>query len=121
VRRASLDELPELFSVLSGDMSLVGPRPLIPEYLDLYTDQQKHRHDIKPGLTGLAQVSGRRNLTLSQRLALDVEYVNEWSLGLDCLILLRTVGTLCRPGDVQGQRLEDVDDIGYIESRRAHE
>ncbi|MEI8082093.1 MAG: sugar transferase [Actinomycetes bacterium] len=116
LRRTSLDELPELFGVLVGKMSLVGPRPLVPEYLPLFTPDQRRRHDMRPGMTGLAQVSGRRDLTLSQRLSLDTEYVDAWSLGLDLRILWRTIVVVLRPGDVEGQTLADVDDIGFIAS-----
>jgi lipopolysaccharide/colanic/teichoic acid biosynthesis glycosyltransferase len=91
LRRTSLDELPELWNVLKGDMSLVGPRPLLIEYLDRYTPQQARRHEVKPGITGLAQVSGRNALSWEDRLALDVWYVDHWSLWLDLKILARTV------------------------------
>jgi lipopolysaccharide/colanic/teichoic acid biosynthesis glycosyltransferase len=91
LRRLSVDELPELWNVLKGDMSLVGPRPLLMQYLDRYTPQQARRHEVKPGITGLAQVSGRNALSWEDRLALDVWYVNHWSLWLDVKILARTV------------------------------
>jgi lipopolysaccharide/colanic/teichoic acid biosynthesis glycosyltransferase len=91
LRRASLDELPELWSVLKGEMSLVGPRPLLVEYLDLYTPEQARRHDVKPGLTGLTQVSGRNALSWEDRLALDVWYVDNHSVWLDMKILGKTV------------------------------
>ena len=91
LRRWSLDELPELWNILKGDMSLVGPRPLLMEYLDLYTEEQMRRHEMRPGLTGLAQVSGRNNQTWEDRLALDVWYVDHWSLWLDIRILVATV------------------------------
>jgi sugar transferase EpsL len=91
LRRTSLDELPELWNVLKGDMSLVGPRPLLIEYLDRYTPQQARRHEVKPGITGVAQVSGRNALSWEDRLVLDVWYVDHWSLWLDLKILARTV------------------------------
>lgn len=91
LRRWSLDELPELWNVLRGDMSLVGPRPLLVDYLDLYTDEQMRRHEMRPGLTGLAQVSGRNDQSWETRLALDVWYVDHWSLWLDLKILATTV------------------------------
>jgi sugar transferase EpsL len=91
LRRWSLDELPELWNVLRGDMSLVGPRPLLVEYLDRYTAEQARRHEVKPGVTGLAQVKGRNDLSWEERLALDVWYVDNWSLWLDLKILSRTV------------------------------
>jgi sugar transferase EpsL len=91
LRSWSLDELLELWNVLRGDMSLVGPRPLLIEYLDLYTDEQMRRHEMRPGLTGLAQVSGRNDQSWDDRLALDVWYVNNWSLWLDIRILAATI------------------------------
>lgn len=91
LRRTSLDELPELWNILRGEMSLVGPRPLLMEYLPLYSPEQARRHDVKPGLTGLAQVSGRQLLGFDDRFALDVWYVDNWSLSLDLKILARTL------------------------------
>lgn len=90
LRASSLDELPELFNVLRGDMSLVGPRPLLMEYLPLYTPQQNRRHEVRPGLTGWAQVNGRNGLSWEEKFALDVWYVDHWSLWLDAKILLLT-------------------------------
>jgi len=99
LRSSSLDELPELLNVVRGDMSLVGPRPLIPAYLERYTPEQARRHEVRPGITGLAQVSGRNAISWEERLALDVEYVDGWSLRLDLWILWRTVAiTLRREG-----------------------
>src|ERR1043165_2526201 len=92
LRSTSLDELPELWNVLRGDMSLVGPRPLLTEYLDRYTPAQMRRHDVRPGITGLAQVNGRNALTWEQKFAYDVEYVERCSLALDASILVRTIG-----------------------------
>jgi sugar transferase EpsL len=94
LRRASLDELPELWNVLRGEMSLVGPRPLLMPYLDRYTPEQARRHAVKPGLTGWAQVNGRNALSWEERLALDTWYVDHWSLALDLRILARTVGAV---------------------------
>jgi lipopolysaccharide/colanic/teichoic acid biosynthesis glycosyltransferase len=91
LRATSLDELPELWNVLRGDMSLVGPRPLLMQYLDRYTPAQARRHDVRPGITGLAQVSGRNELEWEARFMLDVEYVDRCSAALDARILLRTV------------------------------
>lgn len=96
LRATSLDELPELWNVLKGDMSLVGPRPLLMEYLGRYTSKQARRHDVKPGLTGLAQVSGRNALSWDEKLALDVWYVDHWSLRLDLAILARTLWQVAR-------------------------
>jgi len=91
MRETSLDELPELLNVLRGDMSLVGPRPLLVAYLDRYTPEQARRHEVRPGLTGLAQVSGRNATTWEQRFALDVEYVDSRTMALDLRIIGRTV------------------------------
>lgn len=91
LRSTSLDELPELFNVLKGEMSLVGPRPLLVEYLDLYSDEQKKRHKMRPGITGWAQVNGRNSISWSEKLNLDVEYVENFNLLLDIKILFMTV------------------------------
>jgi len=91
LRSTSLDELPELWNVLKGDMSLVGPRPLLIEYLDLYSAEQSRRHEVRPGITGWAQVKGRNSLSWREKFALDVWYVDHRSMLLDCKILLLTV------------------------------
>jgi sugar transferase EpsL len=91
LRSTSLDELPELFNVLKGEMSLVGPRPLLMEYLDRYTPEQARRHEVKPGITGWAQMKGRNTLTWERKFELDIWYVDHWSLWLDLTILGLTV------------------------------
>lgn len=91
LRSTSLDELPELWNVLKGEMSLVGPRPLLMQYLDRYTPEQARRHEVKPGLTGWAQVNGRNALSWEERFRLDVYYVDHWSLGFDLRILGLTI------------------------------
>jgi lipopolysaccharide/colanic/teichoic acid biosynthesis glycosyltransferase len=91
LRATSLDELPELWNVLRGEMSLVGPRPLLLEYLDRYTPEQARRHEVRPGVTGWAQVNGRNALTWEEKFRLDVWYVDHWTLWLDLRILARTV------------------------------
>lgn len=91
LRRTSLDELPELWNVLRGDMSLVGPRPLLMQYLDRYTPEQRRRHEVLPGLTGWAQIHGRNAIDWDKRLALDIWYVDHQSFWLDLKILLQTV------------------------------
>ena len=91
LRRTSLDELPELLNVLKGEMSLVGPRPLLMRYLPRYTPEQNRRHAVLPGITGLAQVSGRNNLSWDDKFAIDVQYVDQGSLWLDIKVLLLTV------------------------------
>jgi lipopolysaccharide/colanic/teichoic acid biosynthesis glycosyltransferase len=94
LRSTSLDELPELWNVLRGDMSLVGPRPLLMEYLPLYSERQARRHEVRPGLTGWAQVNGRNAANWERRLELDVWYVENQSFSLDLVILWRTVQTV---------------------------
>ena len=94
LRRTSLDELPTLWNVLRGDMSLVGPRPLLPAYLARYSPEQRRRHEVKPGITGLAQVEGRNDLAWEQQFALDVWYVDHRSPALDARILARTVSAV---------------------------
>ena len=91
LRASSIDELPELWNVVRGDMSLVGPRPLLPEYLETYSAEERRRHDMRPGVTGWAVVNGRNSLLFKDRLAFDVWYVDHWSLGLDANILAKTV------------------------------
>jgi lipopolysaccharide/colanic/teichoic acid biosynthesis glycosyltransferase len=92
LRAVSLDELPQLFNVLKGDMSLIGPRPLLMQYIGRYTPEQARRHDVKPGITGWAQVNGRNVLSWEDRFALDVWHVDHQSIGLDLQILIRTLG-----------------------------
>lgn len=103
LRRTSLDELPELWNVLKGDMSLVGPRPLLMEYLDRYTPEQMRRHDVRPGITGLAQISGRNNLPWEHKFDLDVWYVDHWSLWLDVRILFRTIRKVIRKEGISAE------------------
>ena len=91
LRSTSLDELPELFNVLKGDMSLVGPRPLLVEYLKLYSKEQNKRHNMKPGITGLAQINGRNSISWSEKLKYDVEYVDNFNILLDVKILFITI------------------------------
>ena len=99
LRSTSLDELPELWNILKGDMSFVGPRPLLVQYLSLYSDEQRHRHDVRPGLTGLAMIHGRDNLNWNDKFAYDLQYVEQQSFLLDMKILLWTVViTLKREG-----------------------
>jgi lipopolysaccharide/colanic/teichoic acid biosynthesis glycosyltransferase len=96
LRSSSLDELPELWNVLKGDMSLVGPRPLLPEYLEHYTPEQRRRHDVRPGITGLAQVQGRNELSWDEKFKSDVSYVDELSFALDVKIIAKTVVSVLR-------------------------
>jgi len=91
LRSSSLDELLELFNIVKGDMSIIGPRPLLVEYLPLYNEKQKHRHDARPGLSGLAQVSGRNAISWEEKFELDIYYVENISFTLDCKIILQTI------------------------------
>jgi len=100
LRSTSIDELPELWNILKGDMSVVGPRPLLVRYLSYYTDKEKHRHDVRPGLTGLAQVNGRNLLNWDDRLALDVEYCITCSFMKDLLIILKTLQKVLLRNDI---------------------
>lgn len=101
LRASSLDELPELLNIFAGHMSIVGPRPLLVEYLPYYTAEEKHRHDVRPGLTGLAQVNGRNNLTWEQKFAYDLNYVKHISFATDVKIILQTVLKVFARADVQ--------------------
>jgi sugar transferase EpsL len=113
LRSSSLDELPELFNVLKGEMSLVGPRPLLWEYLERYTPEQARRHEVRPGITGWAQVNGRQNIKFSKRLEYDVWYVDHQSFVLDLKILFLTFyRVLQQEGVKSGQDIQEVDDLG---------
>lgn len=103
VRRLSLDELPQLLNIIKGDMAFIGPRPLLPEYLPLYSKQQMRRHEVLPGLTGLAQVSGRNALTWSEKFDLDVYYVDNKSIWLDIEIVVKTILKMVRLHRVASQ------------------
>jgi lipopolysaccharide/colanic/teichoic acid biosynthesis glycosyltransferase len=103
LRNSSLDELPGLWSVLKGDMSLVGPRPLLTEYLPLYSPEQARRHDVKPGITGWAQINGRNNISWQEKFALDVWYVDNQNLWLDIKILFLTIKKVCKQADINAK------------------
>jgi sugar transferase EpsL len=112
LRKTSLDELPQLWNVLRGDMSLVGPRPLLMEYLPNYTAEHIRRHAVYPGITGWAQIHGRNESKFSERVRLDLWYVEHWSLWLDVRILARTLLKVVRASGVQhGQSAEEYDDL----------
>ena len=100
LRNTSLDELPELINILKGDMSVIGPRPLLVQYLPYYTEVERHRHDVRPGLSGLAQVNGRNNVTWEEKFAWDVKYVENMNLILDIKILCKTVFNVLKRDDV---------------------
>lgn len=101
LRSTSLDELPELWNILKGDMSIVGPRPLLVEYLPYYTEEERHRHDVRPGLTGLAQINGRNAISWDQKLAYDVEYVSNVKIFSDIKIIMKTVEKVFRRADIK--------------------
>ena len=103
IRSSSLDELPQLFNVLKGEMSFIGPRPLLVEYLDKYNPTQARRHEVKPGITGLAQVNGRNAISWEEKFVLDVYYVDNQSFWLDCKILWQTIGKVIKRKDTHSQ------------------
>jgi lipopolysaccharide/colanic/teichoic acid biosynthesis glycosyltransferase len=109
LRSTSLDELPELWNIFKGDMSIVGPRPLLVAYLPYYTEEERHRHDVRPGLTGLAQVNGRNALLWEEKFAYDLQYVNKVSFGMDVRIVAMTIGKVLHRSDVlSGAKLKKV-------------
>ena len=103
VRKLSIDELPQLWNIAKGDMAFIGPRPLLPEYLPLYSEEQMRRHDVLPGVTGLAQVSGRNAISWAEKFALDIYYVDNQSLWLDFMIVLKTIGKTLAAKDINAQ------------------
>lgn len=111
LRSTSLDELPTLLNVIKGEMSLVGPRPLLPEYLDRYTAEQSRRHEVRPGVTGLAQVSGRNAIGWEEKLQLDVRYVEEHNFLLDLKLLAATFGTVVRRSGVSASGQATVEEF----------
>lgn len=116
IRKTSLDETPQLINVLKGEMSIVGPRPLLIRYLPFYTDEEKIRHTVRPGITGLAQVSGRNTLDWDKRLALDMEYVKNLSFLNDIKILLKTVQKVFKSEDIvldQKSLMPDLDELRH--------
>ncbi len=119
LRTTSLDELPELFNILIGDLSFVGPRPLLVSYLPYYTEQESHRHDVRPGLTGLAQVNGRSFLTWEEIFAYDIKYVNNITFAMDMKIILQTVRKVLMRKDIADASSVERDGDGqwYIEAK----
>ena len=121
LRKTSLDELPQLFNILKGEMSFVGPRPLLVEYLPLYNDYHIRRHEVLPGITGLAQVNGRNFLKFSERFNLDVKYVDSLCLKFDVLIMYKTFQKLFKPGEISmGRKMSEIDDIGITKGLSKH-
>ena len=103
LRSTSIDELPELINILNGDMSIVGPRPLLVQYLPLYTEEQKHRHDVRPGLTGLAQINGRNAISWEDKFKFDVEYVRDITFLGDCKIIWQTAMKVIQRKDISSK------------------
>ena len=116
LRSTSFDEFPELFNILRGDMSLIGPRPLLVRYLPAYTEEERHRHDVRPGLSGLAQVNGRNYVPWDQRLKYDIDYVNNITFIGDVKIICKTVMNVLRHDNV-AVNTEDIDE-GYLDEIR---
>ena len=117
LRSASLDELPELFNILKGDMSLVGPRPLMMKYLDRYTPEQARRHQVKPGITGWAQINGRNAITWEDKLNLDVWYVDHWNLLMDLKIIVKSFVYVFKRKDITQNGCATVDEFMGTQSR----
>ena len=117
VRSTSIDELPQLINVLKGDMALIGPRPLLPQYLPLYSAEQARRHEVRPGITGWAQVNGRNNCKFSKKFEMDVWYVDHCTLVTDLIIIYKTImNVLCRKDIGEGAgNMEEVDDLHFSE------
>ena len=109
LRQNSLDELPQLWNVLKGDMSFVGPRPLLVEYLERYSPQQARRHDVTPGITGWAQINGRNSISWTEKFQLDVWYVDNWSLWLDLKILFLTLGKVVKKDGINQSEQETME------------
>lgn len=121
VRAASLDELPQLINVVKGDMALIGPRPLLTWFLPLYDETQMRRHEVRPGITGWAQVNGRNLVTYSQKFVYDVWYVDHLSFGLDLKILWMTVMNVIKRKDIGNGLQNEVDDLGWGERKKEAE
>ena len=119
LRSTSLDELPELLNILKGDMAIVGPRPLLVKYLPLYSEEQRHRHDVRPGLTGYAQVHGRNAISWSERFELDLTYVQKISFLGDVKIIFETVLTVLKREGISSQTSETMDEFKGIEEVEA--
>ncbi len=118
LRASSLDELPEFVNILNGDMSFIGPRPLLVRYLPYYTDEEMHRHDVRPGLTGLAQINGRNALSWEERFHYDLEYVEKCSFRMDMKIIFQTVGKVLRHSDVQSGAEQTIPDFDSYRNGR---
>lgn len=121
VRSLSIDELPQLINVFMGDMSLIGPRPLLVQYLPLYDEEQRRRHEVRPGITGWAQVHGRNHCKLSEKFKLDVWYVDHCTIKTDIKIIWMTIVNVLKRADVGegASDMKDIDDLGFAERLRA--
>ncbi len=113
VRSTSIDELPQLFNVLRGDMALIGPRPLLVDFLPLYSKEQARRHEVRPGITGWAQVNGRNTMKYSKKFEYDVWYVDHLTLGLDLKILWMTIMNVIKRKDIGEDMYDETDDLGW--------
>jgi lipopolysaccharide/colanic/teichoic acid biosynthesis glycosyltransferase len=120
LRSTSLDELPELLNILKGDMAIVGPRPLLVEYLPYYTEEEKHRHNVRPGLTGLAQVNGRNNLTWEEKFAYDISYIQNINFIGDCKIIVSTFLKVISRDDVQEDTQQTEGNLAEIRTNKGH-
>lgn len=118
LRSTSLDELPELFNIIKGDMAIVGPRPLLIQYLPYYRDEERERHAIRPGLTGYAQIHGRNYLMWDERIGLDVQYAKKITFIGDAKIILQTIGKVIRRSDVAEKRIPPLDQVRRQETER---
>lgn len=118
VRKTSIDELPQLLNVLKGDMALIGPRPLLPEYLPWYTEKEKRRHDVRPGISGWAQVNGRSNITWDKKLKYDVYYVDHLSFVMDVKVIYKTLQNMINKSDIVGVIPQN--GIGKLDVERAN-
>ena len=117
LRSTSLDELPELINIIKGDMSIVGPRPLLVEYLEYYTEEEKHRHDVRPGLTGLAQISGRNSISWEEKFKDDLEYVNNVTMLNDIKIILKTVVKVFKREGISQEGNETMEKFSRIKEK----
>lgn len=109
LRSTSLDELPELINIIKGDMAIVGPRPLLVEYLPLYNEEQKHRHDVRSGLTGLAQISGRNSITWEEKFREDIEYIKKITFFRDVKIIIKTIGKVLKKEGISSNNTETME------------
>jgi lipopolysaccharide/colanic/teichoic acid biosynthesis glycosyltransferase len=108
LRKTSIDELAQLFNIINGTMSFVGPRPTLPYQVERYNDEQKHRHDMRPGITGLAQVSGRNNLSWTEKIEYDLKYINNFSIWFDIKILFKTVAVVFKKEGIEFKKYDTI-------------